>query len=160
MHIHLVKRVPFRSDVLSLHSGKLLSHSKCFPKGSLLLLSPGRFLLCHKGSRRLKLQFDVLFSMKAFIASLICLQLERLGVFKKQIILVSHSSHTRYQSVKIKATSLSQLCDDLHRLSLRQSMCVSVSKSALPLDFQVKSKYSRCTTSSTDLTCRTTNVRQ
>ena len=56
----LVKRVRFRSDVLCLHSGKLLSNSQCFPKGSLLLLSPGRFLLCHKGSRPLRPQVDVL----------------------------------------------------------------------------------------------------
>ena len=47
------------SLLLCLHSGKLLSHSQSFPKGSLLLLSPGRFLLCYKGSGPLRPQFDV-----------------------------------------------------------------------------------------------------
>ena len=73
----------------------------------------------------------------------------------------SHSSHTRYQSVKIKTNSMSQLSDDLPSLSLRQTVCVSVSKSAPPLDFQVRrSKYCRCTSSTTALTCTPTFVRQ
>ena len=128
MHIHSVKRVPFRSDVLCRHSGKLLSHKQCFPKGSLLLLSPGKFLLCYKGSCPLRPQFDVFLLNECIIASPICLQLERLGVFKVAYnfdVCNSQSSHTRYQRVKLRSSSLSQLSGDLSGLSLSQSMCLS-----------------------------------
>ena len=164
MDIHLVKRIPFRSDVLCLHSGKLLSHSQCFPKGSLLLLSPGRFLLCHRGSRPLRPQFDVLLlneGIHCFPDMLAALKTRRFQVAHNVGVPDSHSSHTRYQRVKIRTNPLSQLGDDFSCLSLRQAMCVSVSKSTPPLDFQVRrSKYCRYNTSSAALSRRTTIVRQ
>ena len=69
------------------------------------------------------------FSINAFIASLICLHLERLcfQVAYNFDVPDSRSSHTRYQRVKNWTNSLPQLSDDLSGLSLSQSMCVSVS---------------------------------
>ena len=95
------------------------------------------------------------FSMNAIIASLICLQLERLGVFKWHLILVFLTLMAPTRAIKesrIRTNSLSQLSDDLTGLSLSQSMCVSVSKSAPLLDFQVRrSKHCRSNASGTAL---------
>ena len=80
------------------------------------------------------------FSIKALVASLICLQLERLGFFKWTYVLRvpdSHGSHTCYQRVQMRSNSLSQLGDEVLCLGLCQTMRVSIPKSAPPLNFQI-----------------------
>ena len=77
------------------------------------------------------------FSMNAFIAFLICLQLKKLGV---HIILVFLTLIAPTRAIKesrsgpIPCRSLVMISG----LSLRQAMCVSVSKSTPPLDFPGK----------------------
>ena len=100
---------------------KLFSHSQCFPKDSLLLLPQSRFSSVTKGIVPV---FS--FSMKAFIASLICLQLERLGVFRKQMIFVflSLTAPTRaFKESRPGPHFLSQLGNNFPGLSFCQAMC-------------------------------------
>ena len=93
-------------------------------------------------------QFDVLLldeGIRCFPDLLAASKTRRFQVAKKLGVPDSHSSHTRYQRVKIRTNPLSQLSDDFSGLSLRHAMCVSVSKSTPPLD----SRYEGANTAGT-----------
>ena len=116
-----------------------------FPKVLCCSLSPDGFLLSHIGSRAT--QLDVPFFDKGAHRLSNLLAAREAWIFQVTYDLRipdSHGSHTCYQGVQIRASSLSQLGDEILCLSLCQTMRVSISNSEPPLDFQIgRRKYHR-----------------